>query len=76
MKTVVSEKGQVTIPKKLRMRLGIKAGQTLELSEKAGYIIVAKTNDADVLDRLYGILPNKMTTDSFINSIRGKPDTL
>jgi AbrB family looped-hinge helix DNA binding protein len=31
MKTTVSEKGQVTIPKRLRDRLGIRPGEVLEL---------------------------------------------
>ena len=33
MKAVVSEKGQVTIPKTLRDRLGIRPGQVLDFAE-------------------------------------------
>src|SRR5450759_5210080 len=36
MKATVSEKGQVTIPKRLRERLGIRAGQMLDFEEPDG----------------------------------------
>ncbi len=36
MKTIVSEKGQITIPKPLRRRLGIRAGQQLNVHEQGG----------------------------------------
>lgn len=76
MKTTVSEKGQVTIPKLLRERLGIKHGQVLELTEESGRIIVTKADEIDPVERLYGILPPDPTTDAFIASIRGDPDAV
>jgi AbrB family looped-hinge helix DNA binding protein len=42
MLSTVSEKGQITIPKRLRERLGIRAGDRLELPEKEGQIIARK----------------------------------
>ena len=42
MKVIVSEKGQVTIPKHLRDRLGIKAGQVLEFHEESGRLVAVK----------------------------------
>jgi len=36
---VVSEKGQVTIPKQLRDRLGIQPGEVLEFEEDGGRLI-------------------------------------
>jgi AbrB family looped-hinge helix DNA binding protein len=42
MNSVVSEKGQVTIPKALRERLGIKAGEVLEFSEEQGRLVAAR----------------------------------
>ena len=42
MKAVVSEKGQVTIPKQLRDRLGIKPGEVLEFNEDGGRLIETK----------------------------------
>ncbi|MBL8932738.1 MAG: AbrB/MazE/SpoVT family DNA-binding domain-containing protein, partial [Kineosporiaceae bacterium] len=42
MKVTVSEKGQVTIPKQLRDRLGIEPGQQLEFSEEDGRLVARK----------------------------------
>jgi AbrB family looped-hinge helix DNA binding protein len=36
MKSTVSEKGQVTIPKPLREKLGIRAGQVLDFETRDG----------------------------------------
>ena len=49
MKVVVSEKGQFTIPKKLRDRLGIRPGQVLEVDEERGRLVAAKACSADAL---------------------------
>jgi len=74
MKTTISEKGQITVPKVLRDRLGIKQGQVLELQEENGRIIMTKADETDPVERLYGILPADPTTDAFIASVRGDPD--
>ena len=74
MKTTISEKGQITVPKVLRDRLGIKQGQVLELQEESGRIVITKADETDPVERLYGILPADPTTDDFIASVRGDPD--
>ncbi|MEX2237561.1 MAG: AbrB/MazE/SpoVT family DNA-binding domain-containing protein [Dehalococcoidia bacterium] len=74
MKATVSEKGQVTIPKPLRDRLGIKGGQVIEFYELDGTFVGKKTGVVDAFDDLYGTLDLGMSTDEFINSIRGEPD--
>ncbi|HET9784251.1 MAG TPA: AbrB/MazE/SpoVT family DNA-binding domain-containing protein [Terriglobales bacterium] len=56
MKSVVSEKGQVTIPKSLRERLGLRPGTTLEFSERAG-VLMARKREEKGLAAIYGILP-------------------
>ncbi len=76
MKATMSEKGQVTIPKALRERLGIRPGQALDFEEEHGRIIVTKADETDPVERLYGILPADPTTDAFIASIRGDPDAV
>ena len=43
MKTTISEKGQVTIPKPLRVRLGLFSGQVLEVKEESGRLVMAKS---------------------------------
>jgi antitoxin PrlF len=72
MKSVVGERGQVTIPKKLRDRLGIKPGQTLDFEEDHGRLIARKVNPVDGIDKVYGILDlGDRTTDEIIAEMRG-----
>jgi AbrB family looped-hinge helix DNA binding protein len=42
MNAILSEKGQVTIPKIIRDELGLEAGVVLDFHEEQGRIIVAK----------------------------------
>ena len=46
MKARVAERGQVTIPKRLRDRLGVKPGTVLEFSEERGRLIAVKSGAA------------------------------
>jgi AbrB family looped-hinge helix DNA binding protein len=72
MKTTVSEKGQVTIPKPLRVRMGIRAGQVLEVKEDHGCLVMTKqANPHDAVDRLYGILKLGRSTDEIMEELRG-----
>jgi AbrB family looped-hinge helix DNA binding protein len=77
MKTTVSEKGQITIPKRLRDRLGLRPGSVLDFEEDAGRLVGRKLVVADDLDELVGILDLPGGTDAFIREIRGPgPDEL
>ena len=71
MKTTVSEKGQVTIPKPLRVRLGIRSGQVLEVREDRGRLVMSKTTPHDAIDKLYGILRLGRSTDEIVEELRG-----
>ncbi|HET7212295.1 MAG TPA: AbrB/MazE/SpoVT family DNA-binding domain-containing protein, partial [Terriglobia bacterium] len=71
MKTIVSEKGQITIPKPLRDRLGLRKGQVLEVSERKGTLILTKRNSRDAVDDLFGILKLGRRTDDIIDEMRG-----
>jgi AbrB family looped-hinge helix DNA binding protein len=51
MKAVVAERGQVTIPKRLRERLGIRPGTVLEFREDADRLVAEKAETAGALDR-------------------------
>ena len=42
MKSIVAERGQVTIPKALRDKLGIRSGTALEFSARNGTLIAHK----------------------------------
>lgn len=71
----VSERGQVVIPKRLRDRLGIRAGQKLDFREEAGRLVATKAAPAnDPVDAVYGILAHPQSTDGQLISLRGKAD--
>ena len=64
MKARVSEKGQVTIPKKLRERLGIRPGEVLDFDDEAGRLVARKAGQRDPLDAVYGVLKLRTSVDS------------
>jgi AbrB family looped-hinge helix DNA binding protein len=74
MKTTVSERGQITIPKPLRERLGIRPGQKLEMREERGRLVATKVSAEDPLDRVTGILKLGRSTDQVLTALRGKAD--
>ena len=71
MKTTVSEKGQVTIPKALRDRLGIRPGQALDFREEHGRLVAAKATAEDPVVRVYGVILTGMSTDEAMAELRG-----
>jgi AbrB family looped-hinge helix DNA binding protein len=73
MKAVVAERGQVTIPKRLRDRLGIKAGTVMEFTEEGGKLVATKATSADPIERVYGCLGPSKPTDTIMTELRGKP---
>jgi AbrB family looped-hinge helix DNA binding protein len=76
MKSAVSEKGQVTIPKKLRDRLGIKAGVVLEFHEERGRLVASKIHTRSPTDAVYGILKLGRRTNDLLSHLRGKVDAV
>jgi antitoxin PrlF len=76
MKVIVSEKGQVTIPKALRKRLGLRPGQVLEFHEEQGRLVAVKTVPRDPVESVYGILKLRRSTNEIIAALRGAPDAV
>jgi AbrB family looped-hinge helix DNA binding protein len=70
----VSEKGQVTIPKAVRERLGVRAGDVLDFSAEGGQIVARKRASRSAVDEVYGILNIGMSTDEMISELRGDVD--
>jgi len=72
MKSTLSEKGQVTIPKVLREKLGLRPGQILEFESKDGLLIGRKAaGKRDAIDAVFGIL-GREDVDAEIEKMRGK----
>ncbi len=76
MKAVVSEKGQVTIPKALRERLGLRPGQVLDFREERGKLVAVKAATRSPLDELRGILKTRKSTDEIMRELRAEPDAV
>lgn len=72
MTAVVSEKGQVTIPKELRIRLGIGPGSLLNFEEDHGCLVARKKVNEDPVSRWRGKgkLPMGNSVESYIETIR------
>ena len=70
MKAVVAERGQVTIPKPLRDKLGIRPGTELEFIAKDG-TLVARKAETDPVSQVFGCLGGRIDTDKFIRALRG-----
>jgi AbrB family looped-hinge helix DNA binding protein len=73
MKTRVSEKGQVTIPKKLRDQLGIRFGDQLDFEVEQGRLVATKVAERDPIDAVWGTLklPAGVSVDEWIDEMRG-----
>ena len=72
MKAVVSERGQVTIPKALRTRLGIRPGAILDFDAEGGRLVAGKAQATDVVDAAWGILDLPESVDAFVERARGR----
>lgn len=72
MKAVLSEKGQVTIPKKIRMEYGLEPGTVLDFVEEEGAILVRKVLPANPIRswRGKGKLPGSGTVDNYLQRSR------
>lgn len=73
MKAIVLERGQVTIPKALRDKLGIRAGTTLEFTASNGSLVARKA-ETDPVSSVYGCLRKRSHTDAFLRKLRGAAD--
>jgi antitoxin PrlF len=75
-RTRVSERGQVTIPKGLRDRLGIEPGSVLEFDAEGGRLVGRKAGARDPVDAVYGVIDLPRGTDEALSRLRGKADAV
>lgn len=69
----VTVKGQVTIPKEIRDRLGIRPGDRVEFLEGADGVRIRKQVSRGPIDELYGSLRLPATVDELVEEMRGGP---
>lgn len=72
MTSTVSEKGQVTIPKQLREKLGLSAGTVLTFEEEQGRLVAIKQVKSNPFARWSGKgkLPGAKSTDAYLKLVR------
>ncbi|MDA2934083.1 type II toxin-antitoxin system PrlF family antitoxin [Acidobacteria bacterium AH-259-D05] len=70
MKSTLSERGQITIPKKIRELLGLRQGQQLEFETRDGLLIGRKTVPGDPVLEVTGIL-SRLDVDRALEESRG-----
>lgn len=71
MKAIVADRGQVTIPKVLRERLGINPRTVLDFHEEDGRLIAEKVPVIDSVTQVLGCLKLDRSTDEILEELRG-----
>ncbi len=73
-KSRMTTKGQVTIPKQTRQRLGLEPGDEVEFSELQGEIVLHKVAAPSPFSRYRGFLHKLAgrSTDDIIEEMRGR----
>ena len=73
METTITSKGQITIPAKLRRKLGLKPGMKLEFDETAAFVKATKPVDLKRMRSVIGCLKGRLPEGSkaWIDEMRG-----
>lgn len=73
MTAILSEKGQITIPKEIRQKLGLRPGAVLEFAAVNGKLIGQKKIEGDIFKkwRGRGRLPGRGDVDAYLQRTRG-----
>jgi AbrB family looped-hinge helix DNA binding protein len=69
----ITSKGQVTIPKKVREKLGVEPGETLSFEEQGDVIVVRKAVNKSPFDKWVGRLKHLkgIGSDETVKEMRG-----
>ena len=73
MKAKISSKGQVTVPKSCRDKLGLKTGTVLDFEAVDGVLIARKMQPQDAFGKWRGRckLPKGRNVDDYLRLVRG-----
>jgi len=69
----IGERGQITIPKKIREKYGLTPNMEVSfVEEEQGVLIRKKGPHISPVRQAYGILGKKSSTDKYVEDIRGR----
>lgn len=70
----VTSKGQITIPKKVRDRLGVSEGEKIQFCEENGVFYIKKSAATSPFDKWMGYLKKRkgIKPDEIIEEMRGR----
>jgi len=68
----VTTKGQVTIPKEIRERLGIEPGDEIEFEETDDGYVLRKSVDENPFEKWRGVADTEKTVEERMEELRGK----
>ena len=73
MKATLTSKGQITVPAKIRRKLGLQPGQVLDFDEDSPYLKAVPVFDEDAMRSVLGCAEGKlgMTTEKWLDETRG-----
>lgn len=72
MTSSISTKGQITVPKQLRDKLGLRPGTTVEFELAEGGVLMRKGHKGQrPVDRVRGVLERRRPTEALIDEMRG-----
>jgi AbrB family looped-hinge helix DNA binding protein len=72
MSAIVSDKGQVTIPKRLRAKLGLEPGTVLLFEERQGKLVASRVASEDPIRKLVGLGERRgVNVDRWLAEARG-----
>jgi AbrB family looped-hinge helix DNA binding protein len=74
MKATLTSKGQITIPVKIRRKLGLKPGQVLDFDEEAPYLKAVPVFDEEAMRSVLGCAKSRtgMKTAEWLDETRGR----
>ncbi len=73
MKATLTSKGQITIPVKIRRKLGLEPGQVLDFDEEAPFLKAIPVFDEDAMRAVQGCARGRLgaTVDEWLHETRG-----
>ena len=74
LKAKITSKGQITIPKKLREKIGLEPGKEVCFEEKGGLFYIRKGIKQSPFDRWIGYLKNRrrQSPDEILEKLRAR----